>query len=283
MACPFQIRITRPLSSFRPENPHRPKVGDEGVFLHPREMKKPPSQREYSVEMVVPCGACESCLAARSSQWAVRCYCESLDYDQMAFLTLTYDDEHLPKGGKISKPELQNFLKRLRKKGLKFRYFACGEYGDALGRPHYHAVIFGHDFMGDAIPFNSEHYESKILTEVWGKGIVTTTPATFSTICYTVGYVAKKIGNPDVFQIMSRNPGLGNTYLRKYEADLRSAKAITIEGREYPIPEFFFTKDEGLDDVKQYRKTLSVSKTWEKNRSRGVNAKNKAKRKRGKL
>ena len=65
------------------------------------------------------------------------------------FLTLTYADEHLPPNGSLVVADLQKFIKRLRKhyakrnNGIKLRYYACGEYGDRYGRPHYHAIICG--------------------------------------------------------------------------------------------------------------------------------------------
>lgn len=275
MGCPHPVGITRDLDTFRADNPDRPRMGDPGVFFHPKTGK-------FRVEMSVPCGKCETCYSARATQWAIRCYCESLEHDKVSFLTLTYDDEHLPKDGKIHKEELQKFFKRLRKKIPHVRYFACGEYGDLTRRPHYHAIIFGADFLGDATRFNADHYTSETLTEVWGLGLATTTPATFSTICYTVGYVAKKIGDPDCFQLMSRRPGLGSAYIQKYEADLRASNSITIEGRDYPIPEYFFTQED-FDDIKKHRKTLSKPLSYQKRNSRAIIATEKTKRKRGKI
>lgn len=69
---------------------------------------------------------------------------ESQSHDFSCFVTLTYDDEHMPYGGDLHYRHFQLFLKKLRKRlGRPVRYFMCGEYGDRLGRPHYHAILIG--------------------------------------------------------------------------------------------------------------------------------------------
>jgi len=65
---------------------------------------------------------------------------EAKYHEQKAFLTLTYDDLHLPDNGSLDKTHYQKFMKRLRKElnpsgtkpedYKKLRYFMCGEYGD---------------------------------------------------------------------------------------------------------------------------------------------------------
>lgn len=275
MGCPSPLTITRDLSTFRDDNPHKPKPGDLGVYTDRRTGK-------YRVEMSVPCGKCNSCFAARASQWAVRCYCESLEHDRSSFLTLTYADTTLPSDGRLVKKDLQDFFKRLRKKVPTVRYFACGEYGDNTRRPHYHALLFGSDFLGGSSPFVEGHFTNPVLDKIWGKGFVTIAPLSYSTICYTVGYVAKKIGDPDCFQIMSRRPGLGAKYVQKFEDDIRRTGAITIEGREYPLPEYFFTQED-FDDIKQARKAdaQKIHKTAQTLHSRRLNAAEKTNRKKG--
>lgn len=69
-----------------------------------------------------------------------------------AFLTLTYNDRHVPSNFGLRRDDLTNFFKRLRHLVRPFRYLASGEYGTLSHRPHYHALIFGEDFLDDSIP-----------------------------------------------------------------------------------------------------------------------------------
>ena len=44
----------------------------------------------------LPCGRCVGCRLERSRQWAVRCMHEASMHMFNSFVTLTYDDDHLP-------------------------------------------------------------------------------------------------------------------------------------------------------------------------------------------
>lgn len=91
-----------------------------------------------------PCGKCLSCRIAKSREWSARLIHELGDWQEAVFVTLTYDDEHLPPNHSLVKKDLQKFFKRLRRYYQKpIRYFACGEYGEKTNRPHYHAIIYG--------------------------------------------------------------------------------------------------------------------------------------------
>ena len=61
--------------------------------------------------LALPCGKCDGCILARRKMWALRCYCESLYHKRNCFITLTYDDEHLP--NKLDKAHFQKFIKGL--------------------------------------------------------------------------------------------------------------------------------------------------------------------------
>lgn len=49
-----------------------------------------------SDELVVPCGKCLACLKNKQSSMVVRCRREAEQRGSFAFMTLTYDDDHLP-------------------------------------------------------------------------------------------------------------------------------------------------------------------------------------------
>ncbi len=90
-----------------------------------------------------PCGQCLPCRVMRKKELILRLSLEARSNYQTWYVTLTYNQAHLPPGGNLVPKDLQDFLKRLRKNTkYTFRYLACGEYGDDKGRPHYHLIIF---------------------------------------------------------------------------------------------------------------------------------------------
>lgn len=190
----------------------------------------------------VPCGKCVGCAADKAREWSIRCYHESQLHDLNSFITLTYDDEHLPSDGLISKKHLQDFFKRLRHDCI-FRYFACAEYGDLSRRPHYHAVIFGQDFRGGHIDLGGGLYTSPRLAEVWGKGVVSVGAVTPESIAYVCGYTAKKLGDSDTFTLMSRRPAIGSGWLDKYKDELRRNGQAIMNGHTYAVPKSYLVKE----------------------------------------
>lgn len=159
--------------------------------------------------ITVPCGQCFACRVNKTSMWTFRLMLELTDWECASFITLTYDDEHLPAGNSIDYYDLQKFLKRLRKQldGKKIKFYACGEYGDNdeqvwygnyredgkfLGRPHFHLIVFG-------LPYNND--TRLLLTKTWtfcdperflynSRGVA---PVTVSDIAYVAGYCQKKL------------------------------------------------------------------------------------------
>ena len=93
---------------------------------------------------VVPCGKCPACLANQRSEWIFRLQQEYLVSSFSIFVTLTYDDEHVPLDFSVNKRDVQLFHKRLRKHfpSADLRYYLVSEYGDHTFRPHYHGLYF---------------------------------------------------------------------------------------------------------------------------------------------
>lgn len=170
----------------------------------------------------IPCGQCSACRLEYSRQWAIRCSLESMYYANCWFVTITYDDAHLPRGLKLdnetgeimsnSRGELLHvlddsdatkFLKRLRitaerngwRNGKDVRYFYCGEYGEQYKRPHFHFLFFGLD-LPDVEPLyvkrKHRFFYSKTLEEIWGKGNVIIGELCFDSCAYVARYVMKK-------------------------------------------------------------------------------------------
>jgi len=221
----------------------------------------------------VPCGKCDGCKADKALTWALRIHNEASLHDKNCFMTITYDDAHLPEDGKINKDHMQRFLKRLRHTG-QFRYYAVGEYGGKTQRPHYHAIVFGQDFLaGSNIQINSELYTDSAISDCWGSGSVILAPFTMATACYVAGYVSKKIGDHDSFHLMSRRPGIGKEWLARNISDVRRSGKLVIEGREYPVPpRYLVWKEDELFHVKQERserfKNMPIEKRIDMHRER---------------
>ena len=156
-----------------------------------------PSRGYMDMPVTVPCGRCIGCRLERSRSWAVRCTHEASLYEKNCFITLTYNQENLPLSGTLVVKHFQNFMKKLRRTyGPGIRFFHCGEYGEQLKRPHYHACLFNHDFPDKQYwkdIRDNKYYLSKSLEEIWGKGFCSITDLTFKTAAYAARYITKKI------------------------------------------------------------------------------------------
>ena len=51
-----------------------------------------------------------------------------------SFVTLTYDDDHLPEYNSLNYKHFQDFMKRLRKSHNGVRFYMCGEYGPIVDK-----------------------------------------------------------------------------------------------------------------------------------------------------
>lgn len=162
----------------------------------------------------VPCGRCKACRLKKSREWANRCALEAEGYEFNYFLTLTYDDKHVPKGydidvdtGEVShvnvlvKKDFQNFMKRLRERFKRLyghdgiRFFGCGEYGNKNERPHFHVILFNCPFshlkqlkMGSS----GLYFTDEDIAAIWNKGFHTISPMSWANCAYTARYVMKK-------------------------------------------------------------------------------------------
>lgn len=166
------------------------------------------------VEERVPCGFCLECRSTYARGWAVRCMHEAAMVDESCFVTLTYDDAHLPEHGSLVKDDFVNFMKRFRLslnprvkwrgKGWqcgpqpplkRVRFYHVGEYGEARFRPHYHCLIFGHMF-GELEVVGSKSgfplYRSAPLEKLWTFGMSTVGSVSFASACYLSQYVIKR-------------------------------------------------------------------------------------------
>lgn len=225
----------------------------------------------------IACGKCIGCQRDRANAWGIRCYHESLLHLQNSFVTLTYDNSHCPDRVKVD--DLQKFLKRLRKMGLKFRYFGCGEHGGLTARPHYHVLFFGQDFLDWSFkPFGkNRYYECPKLDEIWGMGHTLLAPMEPGSIFYTAGYQLKNLDDKDAFHVASKRPFIGAEFLKKHAEDVSNLGFIVINGKQMPIPKAYLLRDEyalEMDSVKEARRAhieaRTPEQTWqERTKARG--------------
>ena len=217
--------------------------------------------RKESPDYWIPCGKCEGCTASKALTWAIRIYHEAQMHDRNSFITLTYADA--PEA--INRHDPQKFIKRLRRRSdTPIRYFLTGEYGEKTHRPHYHAIIFGEDFLGGAYDIDDSMYSNPILEQAWGHGNCSVSELTLASAMYTAGYTAKKVNDTDTFSIMSRNPPIGREWVCRNHDNLRRLEKVTIQGREFPIPAVYLNWLEGVEEyehIKQNRQKNAVRKT----------------------
>jgi hypothetical protein len=242
---------------------------------------------EYDHRMDVPCGNCRACRKERARQWAVRIMHESMSYKDNCYITLTEDDDHLEYAGgtrpTIYKPNVQNFLKRLRKnlddpkynineKGSKFRYFAVGEYGDRFKRPHYHLCLFGQDFRNPSgITKNGTEItmQEAFLDPSWGRGHTHVDKLEWGSALYVAQYVQKKLNGPlgeyyekegimPEFALMSRRPGLGEKHFREHYQEC-GPDYIPVNGVKTGLPRYYRNIKYDTDDKKStYKNKIDV-------------------------
>lgn len=240
-------------------------------------------------EIRLPCGKCIECRIDYSRQWAIRGLCELQFSPRASFVTFTYRNDDLPNGGSLVKEDYQKFLKRLRRAGFKFTYMLCGEYGEKLGRPHYHAIIFGEDFKKGAslAPISQSSdmplYENPTLTRIWGKGHVVFGDVSYASIQYVAKYVTKKINGPlakdhyqgkmPEFMRMSLKTPIGSRWFDKYHSDLypRDEFVLVVNDRSTVMrPPKYFQKryakmfpDKALDlSVKREKVADEMGDQW---------------------
>lgn len=196
---------------------------------------------------------------------------EAQMHDANSFVTLTYDDSHLPPTGGLVLRDWQTFAKRLRKKSGAFRFYHCGEYGDRHGRPHYHALIFGLDFSADRVLYSESRgnalYTSPTLTETWGMGLSIIGELTFQSAAYVARYCMKKVTgkqaaehyqtiNTETGQVhdvrpeyttMSRRPGIGSSWFSKYSSDVYPSDQVISNHKPSRPPRFYDSQFELTD------------------------------------
>lgn len=228
------------------------------------------------------CGSCLNCRINYTSKWQLRLLYELNSWSGAMFVTLTYDDEHVPKDYELKKEHLKNFLKRVRSK-LDYnniclwsdfpivdslnrehtpilRYYCAGEYGmnprDGIKgheRPHFHCILFGLDY------YNPLHRQ--IVIDSWkycdvhqfdlSRGLkCAIQPVNIDTIGYVTGYVRKKITGEDAEKAYGSrirpfnvgSKGLGLQLALSQKDLLSKGFTYTHNGKRIGLPRYFREK-----------------------------------------
>lgn len=255
-----------PLTAYRPKRGS----GDGRLVFDKR-------KSETGIAIKIPCGQCAGCRLETSRQWAMRCMHEKQMHNASSFLTLTYNDDKLPRGGSLSLDDYQKFMKRLRWRfGNGLRFCGCGEYGDTTRRAHYHVLLLNVDFSDRVYhkmaPSGSPLFTSKTLDELWsdergnlGHSLIGNVD--FDSCAYVARYVMKKIIGKDTFDsslydvesgvvrlapflTMSRCPGLGASWFEKYGVHAYHFDSVIMNGMEVRPPRYYDGKFSSLDSVR---------------------------------
>jgi hypothetical protein len=277
------------------------KVGSTKDGKQKLTFKKPEKHWRYEVQKI-PCGKCISCKLGYSAEWAARGMHEFQTSGVACYITLTFNKEHIPWPPSIKKRHIQNFLKLYRKylfdkyggtidrKSIKylktrcnFKYkpncpiksIACGEYGKEAGhRPHYHLIIFGHEWTDKYFwkysASGAEIYRSPGLEKLWcdnkgrQKGYVTVQEVNYKAIQYVTRYTLKKQTANEREEYQYNN--VENVVYDLYQhcnVDLKTGEVIDQVEYEKQLrkiglePEFLLTsKNIGKDWYNKYKADL---------------------------
>lgn len=217
-----------------------------------------PSRMRYSTVpdgyVQVPCGWCQGCRIDRMSMWQDRFRFELLDNYKKgysgSFITLTYNDLDVPLSGSLKKAELAQFWKRVRyflkgkdSKYVKarapfvlasnpnFRYISVGEYGDKIGRCHYHALVAG----------ISPESMQELTALAWKFGFSDCKAVDSGGIRYVLKYIQKQVHGKQLEQLFTEkgleppfftaSNGIGSAFLYENAENIRDNNGYRFQGK----------------------------------------------------
>jgi len=233
------------------------------------------------------CGKCLKCLIKRKAQWSFRITEEQRVSFSSYFVTLTYDEKHVPHGNgtlTISKADHFDFIKKLKeyespkalslreqvsleeferkKRGIKefgkLKYYGVYEYGDQFLRPHGHYILF-----------NVRDINNIALS--WGKGKIDIDhDVNVNNIDYVLKYMVKDHSNIDYenrqkeCSFMSKAIGLpaADEAFICHISKTDKNQVINSRGRKIPIPRYYRKKF--LSDEERLRKNQYIAEQIEK-------------------
>lgn len=167
--------------------------------------------------ITVSCRKCHNCRIQRQNDLEFASMCAMQQGYKLgsgaSFLTITYNDEHVP----LKMYDGQVYATLRRKDFTKFwsdfrKYFrdnglyvpqmvTCGEYGEKFSRCHYHSLIFG----------ASAELTEKVAKQCWQNGIVHCGVLRPGGVRYVIDYIMKE--NDEIYQEKYISKGLERPFL----------------------------------------------------------------------
>lgn len=171
------------------------------------------------VERIVPCGTCWQCRGQRLRDFFGRSIAEATTSDHVYAVTLTYDGDATDQQiGDFVYADIQNYMKALRRDGIKVRYIVAGEAGKKHNRTHWHAILF---IQGD--PLEVER-NKRINDAHWPHGFSFYQRGNAASVLYCLKYITKdyskqkhiagEVFGRSMFK-MSLKPAIGQEYLNQ--------------------------------------------------------------------
>jgi hypothetical protein len=184
----------------------------------------------------VGCRECWQCRKRRVNDYVGRCIAESKFAKKTYAVTLTYGGDQGVNAVTLIYKDIQDFLKRLRKK-YKCRYIVTGEYGSAKGRSHWHIILFFQDNWPEVTS------NKRVDWKYWKHGFAYFQEPDWKGFEYCLKYVLKDQTSrqSDSHLAMSKKPPLGHEFFQQL-AKQHVEQAL--------VPQTYFYK---FGDVRDYK------------------------------
>ena len=184
----------------------------------------------------VGCRECWQCRKRRVNDYVGRCIAESKFAKKTYAVTLTYGGDEGVNAVTLIYKDVQDFLKRLRKK-YKCRYIVTGEYGSAKGRSHWHIILFFQDNWPEVTS------NKRVDWKYWKHGFAYFQEPDWKGFEYCLKYVLKDQTSrqSDCHLAMSKKPPLGHEFFQQL-AKQHVEQAL--------VPQTYFYK---FGDVRDYK------------------------------
>lgn len=219
----------------------------------------------------IPCQKCIECRKKHSYEWATRCSHELSLYKKNTFITLTYNENSLPADKDEMQQHIKTFQNSIRRvSDVRPKFFYSVEYGSKNQRPHFHMIIFGHDFQDQILqrttPKGNKLYTSIHLEKLWKHGFHSIGEANVKTSYYIASYALKNLTQYDTgtgeelkdYLRVSTRPAIGLDYFKRH------AEQLILNGESLPRyykkklkdPKFFYSQYTDYDLLQYYEDNI---------------------------